>query len=163
MISDVARQLHVSPTTIRRWCKQLNLPHSKRYIDSLNDSEWTKLWFQFKSEIRHHKPWVAGSSPARGATWSISLVVKHRACSSGRVSPECNPAAGWEGNRDGGPIPPWVTTYESVATAVGALPNGRGRGFESLSAQIFKRQYFGKPNVLDGMYSTSTTPDTRRP
>jgi DNA-binding transcriptional regulator YiaG len=43
MISDVARQFHVSPTTIRRWCKQLNLPHSKRYIDSLNDSEWTKL------------------------------------------------------------------------------------------------------------------------
>lgn len=40
--------------------------------------------------------------------------------------------------------------HGSIAPADRALPHGRGRGFESLSIQNFKRQCFGRPNVLDG-------------
>lgn len=42
-ISDVARLYHVSATAIRRWCKRERLPYSKRYIDSLDDTQWVSL------------------------------------------------------------------------------------------------------------------------
>lgn len=42
-ISDVARLYHVSATAVRRWCKREGLPHSKRYIDSLDDTQWLSL------------------------------------------------------------------------------------------------------------------------
>ena len=40
--------------------------------------------------------------------------------------------------------------HGSIAPADRALPHGRGRGFESLSIQNFKRQCFVRTNVLDG-------------
>ncbi|MBQ8806276.1 MAG: GIY-YIG nuclease family protein [Bacteroidaceae bacterium] len=42
-ISDVARQYKVSTTTIRRWCKNANLPYSKRYINTINEAQWSVL------------------------------------------------------------------------------------------------------------------------
>lgn len=42
-MTTVAKQYQVSPTTIRRWCKKLNLPHSKHYIDTINETQWQTL------------------------------------------------------------------------------------------------------------------------
>lgn len=38
--SDIAKRYGVSPTTIRRWCKQLNLPFTKNEISSITDQQW---------------------------------------------------------------------------------------------------------------------------